>query len=580
MDRIAILAMCAVALAAAVRAESMDCMADTWAATDALGRSVATAETAGPPRQGKYVGIFYFLWLGEHGQSGPHNITEILAEHPDAMSRPTSPPWGPHGAYHHWGEPLFGYYVSDDRWVLRKHAQMLSNAGVDVVIFDVTNHFTYPKSYLALCETWEQVRREGGATPQIAFLCPFWDPARVVRQLHDEFYGKNIHSDLWFVWKGRPLIMADPDKVDDDLKGFFTYRKPQPSYFEGPTGPDQWGWLEVHPQHVFRNSLGEPEQMVVGVGQNGRHGKCSAFSEADTYGRSWHSGRKDERPGAVELGLNFAEQWRRALEVDPEFIFITGWNEWVAMRLDEFAGVREPVMFVDQFTQEYSRDVEPMRGGHRDNYYYQMVDFIRRFKGVREVASAGPPASIAIDGRFDDWREVGPEYRDDAGDTMDRDHPGWGSAGPYVDSTGRNDIVLAKVARDADNVYFYARTRAPITPHTDPHWMMLYIDADCNPKTGWEGYDCVVNRHVRDGGVALLERWRNGAWVSAGGVNYRASGCEMELAVRRSALGLEGAGPVRFDFKWADNVPPGDVMAFTERGDTAPNGRFRFRYRD
>lgn len=323
MDRIAILATCCLALAAAVRAESRDCMADTWAATDALGRSVATAETAGPPRQGKYVGVFYFLWLGEHGQSGPHDITRILSEHPDAMSRPTSPPWGPYGAYHHWGEPLFGYYVSDDRWVLRKHAQMLSDAGVDVVIFDVTNHFTYPKSYLAQCETWEQVRRDGGATPQIAFLCPFWDPARVVRQLHDEFYGKNLHSDLWFAWKGRPLIMADPDKVNDDLKDFFTYRKPQPSYFEGPTGPNQWGWLEVHPQHVFRNSLGDPEQMVVGVGQNARQGMCSAFSEADTCGRSWHGGRRDERPGAVELGLNFAEQWRRALEVDPEFIFVT-----------------------------------------------------------------------------------------------------------------------------------------------------------------------------------------------------------------------------------------------------------------
>ncbi len=38
----------------------------------------------------------------------------------------------------------------------------------------------------------------------------------------------------------------------------------------------------------------------------------------------------------------------RALKVDPEFIFITGWNEWIAMRLPEFAGVREPVMFVDR----------------------------------------------------------------------------------------------------------------------------------------------------------------------------------------------------------------------------------------
>ena len=31
-------------------------------------------------------------------------------------------------------------------------------------------------------------------------------------------------------------------------------------------------------------------------------------------------------------------------------------------------------MFVDQFDQEHSRDIEPMKGGHGDNYYYQMVD--------------------------------------------------------------------------------------------------------------------------------------------------------------------------------------------------------------
>jgi hypothetical protein len=34
---------------------------------------------------------------------------------------------------HHWGESAFGYYRSDDPWVLRKHAQMLSDAGVDVI---------------------------------------------------------------------------------------------------------------------------------------------------------------------------------------------------------------------------------------------------------------------------------------------------------------------------------------------------------------------------------------------------------------------------------------------------------------
>ena len=51
--------------------------------------------------------------------------------------------------------------------------------------------------------------------------------------------------------------------------------------------------------------------------------------------------------------------------------------------------------FVDLWSQEYSRDIEPMRGGHTDNYYYQLASWVRRFKGVRP-----PPApSLRTRGR-------------------------------------------------------------------------------------------------------------------------------------------------------------------------------------
>lgn len=574
-------------LATACASLAWDTMPDTWVATDALGRVVATNEKVGPPRKDKFVGVFYFLWLGEHGTDGPFDISRILATDPNALNDPNSPLWGPVGKFHHWGEPLFGYYLSDDRWVLRKHAQMLSDAGVDVVIFDVTNQFTYPKSYLALCETWTQVRKDGGATPQIAFLTPFWDPKRVARTLYDDFYSKGLYKDLWFQWKGKPLILADAAKVDDDIKNFFTFRKPQPDYFQGPTGPDQWSWLEVYPQHVFCNSEGVAEQMSVGVGQNGilPH-RCAAFTEKGTHGRSWHDGAEDTKPGAVNLGLNFKEQFEHALEIDPEFIFITGWNEWVALRLNEFNGVSKPPMFVDEFTQEYSRDIEPMRGGHWDNYYYQMVDYIRRFKGARPIPRPSPSKTIKIDGQFDDWKDVGPEYRDDIGDTMHRDHPGWGSAGHYTNTTGRNDFVALKVARDSKFIYFYARTREPITPYTDKNWMLLFINTDLDPKTGWNGYNFVVNRTVRHGSLTMLERWSpimcfNSHWESCGGVLYKAKGCEMELAVPREVLGFgDPSKPVRFDFKWADNIQSLDPIEFTVNGDVAPNGRFAYRYEE
>lgn len=567
----------------------VDTFADTWTATDGLGRTVPGHEQVGPPRDGKFVGMFYFLWLGQHGTGGPYDITRILSLHPDAMSRADHPAWGPLRRFHHWGEPLFGYYLSDDAWVFRKHAQMLADAGVDVIIFDVTNQATYAKPYTVLCETFMQARRDGCRTPQIAFLCPFWDPPRVVAKLHAELYGPGKYRELWFHWKGKPLIMADPDKVAPELRDFFTYRKPQPDYFQGPTGPDQWGWLEKHPQHVFRNAAGQAEQMTVGIAQNAQVDRLAAFSVKDTMGRSWHDGRKDPRPDAVNYGLNYAEQWEHALKVDPQFIFITGWNEWIAMRLPEFAGMREPVMFVDAFTQEYSRDIEPMKGGHFDHYYYQTVSYIRQFKGARPHPMASGAVEIRVDGRFDDWQEAQPEFRDDWGDVMHRDHPGYDDVGRYVNTTGRNDFVLLKTTADGEFVYFYARTAQPITPPTDPDWMLLFIDADRDGRTGWAGYDFVVNRQVTDATTSTLQAHRSDRdgwdWQTIGDVRYHVAGSELELAIPRAALGLDGPekSPA-FDFKWADNLQchgasECDVAVFLLNGDTAPNGRFNYRYR-
>ena len=36
---------------------------DTWVATDSLGRELPGYEECGPIRKGKFVGLFYFLWI-------------------------------------------------------------------------------------------------------------------------------------------------------------------------------------------------------------------------------------------------------------------------------------------------------------------------------------------------------------------------------------------------------------------------------------------------------------------------------------------------------------------------------------
>lgn len=690
--------------------ELRDLFTDTWVATDALGRNLPKATETGPPRRDRTVGIFYFLWHGAHIQGGPFDVTQILKKDPEAMNRPDSPLWGPLHVPHHWGESIFGYYLTDDEGVLRKHAQMLSDAGVDVVIFDVTNQLTYPEWYRVLLKVWGEMRASGNSTPQVAFLTPFGDPNQVVHKLWRELYAPGLHPELWFHWEGKPLLLADPRmiprseehaeqntapellaghtlgqrfKVDHDfdavggrfptyhntnsgitlklfrvgdtnaalavhrfeqvrdnswlmlklaapqppgnyeleasdpsgrigwwshtedkqpqgqaeidaqlatgdrtlrlaisdeetrrIQEFFTFRKPQPDYFQGPTQPDMWSWLEVRPQHVFRNSRGEAEQMSVGVAQNAVGNRLGSMSEAGARGRSYHHGATDPRPDAVLWGYNVSEQWERALQEDPRFIFVTGWNEWIAGRFAEFNGIKRPVMFVDQFDQEHSRDIEPMLGGHGDDYYYQFVGYVRRYKGAR-APIAVQPQRIRIDGHFEDWAGVQPEFRDTIADPVRRLHRGWDPKVTYRNETGRNDLVAAKLSFDSRRIYFHMRAAAAITPPAGTNWMLLFVDADANPRTGWLGYDFVVNR-TSPGSV---ERYAGPgfAWERAGVAEWKLAGAELELSVRWPVLGLKGP-PGVVDFKWADNcIERGDWTDFTLNGDAAPNDRFNYR---
>ena len=134
---------------------------------------------------------------------------------------------------------------------------------------------------------------------------------------------------------------------------------------------------------------------------------------------------------------------------------------------------------------------------------------------------------------------------------------------------------------DARNVYFYVRTHEPITPYTDPNWMMLLIDVDHNPATGWLGYDLIVNRTGVRPQVTTVERCIGDRyrWGSPVNVPYRVSGNELELAIPRSVLGIAKL-PATIDFKWADNIQQtGQASDFTLNGDVAPNDRFNYRAR-
>ena len=573
-------------------------VSDQWAATDALGRKVREYRDAGDKKKDKFVAIFYWTWhQGNDDKTYPvKNITEIVRKYPEAMKDYHHPAWGDkQPGFFFWEQPLLGYYKTTDPWVLRKHAEMLADAGVDAVFFDCTNgDITWKDSYEALLKTWDQAQKDGVNTPKIAYMLPF-GPAphslASLRQLYRDVYKPGRYKNLWFFWKGKPCIMGYPDNLTDsaedkEIAAFFTFRPGQPDYVNGPTRNDQWGWLEDYPQHGYVKGVdGKFEQVTVGIAQNASpetKGHCSAFNLPGSYGRSFTKRNGfDPRVDGYLYGWNFMEQWDRAFELDPELVFVTGWNEYTAgqwLPKDHWTG--DPFSFVDQFDWEHSRDIEPNKGwGDKgDVYYLQLTDRIRKFKGMTAPEKASAAKSIKI-GKVDDWASVAPLFRHYKGNTMHRDHEGRYDQ-YYRNNTGRNDIVGAKVARDAEKVYFYVETADALTAPSDRNWMMLFIDADRDKSTGWNGYDFIVNRVSPQGGKVVVEknvgnRWE---WENVADTRFAVNGNKLELEIPRTVLNLTG-NTINLEFKWNDNMQEnGNIMDFYVNGDTAPGGRFNFVY--
>jgi len=578
-----------------VGAEPRDLYADTWVATDALDRSLPNITACGSSRADRVPGIFYLLWHGGHDTPGPHDVTQILA------ANPSNPAWvDGNGLWHWWGKPEEGYFLAEDEWVIRRNISMLTDAGIKILYLDATNAFDYRPAYLKLCEVLHKMKFEGYETSlQIVFFTYAYSPQTITR-IYDEFYSQGTYSELWYMKDGKPLILGYPDgspsgtpmSVSTEIRNFFTWRQ----CWYDTHGDNQWSWLSEYPAgFAYSGTSDRPEEMAMAP--------CQNFPSMADRGRSWSSVTGQPAHNEYHLpvtgtesdGLHFPEQYERTLRYDPEYMFITAWNEWVMGRWQhtegdgqdgiQHLGVTVPIggyYFVDAYNQEYGRDIAPMEGGHTDNYYYQMIGAVRRYTGVEAPPSAGGASTIAIDGTFADWDLVTPEFRDTLGDTFHRNHDGWGSAGPYINNTGRNDFLDMKVARDETYIYFYAKTREALTSYTDPNWMMLFINSDQDHATGWEGYDVLVNHSPSSVSQTTLEQTSSGwNWTTASTtIAYIASGNEIEIRVPRSLIG-QGSGddPVALDFHWADNIQANDdIIQFGINGDSAPNRRFDYRY--
>ena len=291
---------------------------------------------------------------------------------------------------------------------------------------------------------------------------------------------------------------------------------------------------------------------------------------------------------AYLYGYNFADQWAFALaeeNIDSiQSVFVTGWNEWVAFRQNPSQSY--PVSFVDMADINNSRDVEPMEGGFGDNYYMQLIDNIRKFKGTANRVYVGDMTTVDINGSFSQWNSDGitAVYTDYQNDTAIRFNEGWGTGNYLENYTGRNDFVSLKTCRDENNVYFYAKTAEDIT-FDGGNPMMLFLDSGNDSKLNWEGYDFAIeitseNKAVLKAADGLGE-WK---WREIGDCEIKCEGNEIMISVSREAINSPeyyGRQLVDLRFKWTDNCNDPEtgtlsISDFYKNGDAAPMGRLNY----
>ncbi|GMW03331.1 MAG: hypothetical protein AMXMBFR84_44650 [Candidatus Hydrogenedentota bacterium] len=630
-----------------------DLLSDTWVATDALGRTMPGFADVGSVKEGqrRVVGIFYITWHsdGLAKMKSPYgaDVSKVLAADPKARLDAKHPLWT-EGSYH-WGEPEVGYFLSKDEYVVRKDMSMLADAGVDVLVMDVTNAVRYWDEWDVVFSTMEKMRAEGNKVPQFCFWAFNGPVITVVQDLYERIYAAEKYKDLWFYWDGKPLLLyngtpsvdangegiqhpnphfdeaaktdsshphfGDPEYTEPfyldytkAVKSFFTLRTMWWGYYMWAGQrfigtEDNWSFgydlgdarvreLPVH--ELLSRHAGVKEQAAVTPAQH----------PSSLVGKSWTRAHGEPELNEFDLplpthvpwlgktvenpegyGIYFQERWDEAIAADPQFLYINDWNEWTAGKYHPAEGKTFDFMrrdatyrFIDQYNAEFNRCIHPMKGGYTDNYYMQMAQNIRRYKGVRPIPVLTGHTAIQIDGVFGDWVDVGVEYRDTKGDTFHRDYPGYGRL-RYTNDSGRNDIVVSKVAVDAEYVYFLAETDQVLTPHTGGHWMLLFIDSDQSHDTGWHGYDYLINKDIADDTSTTLMRYDKyvSGWVRETDLSYRYTGNQLEMAVPRAVLGL-GPESFQFDFHWCDN--PSDLLdpiSLCVNGDSAPNRRFNYR---
>ena len=526
-------------------------------AVDMLGRPVCDADGSRAPRKDKKVGMFYFLWLGEHGRHKPYDVNKIMQKHKgDGMNVNDYEEWGGIGTYHHWGEPLYGYYYSEDEWVIRRHMKLLIQADIDFIFFDTTNAVTYDDNVKKVMRVLDEYRLEGWKIPKVMFYTNAGSGG-TIQYIYDNIYKKNVYPETWFYIDGRPAIIGHANECTAEARDFFTIKVAQ--WPNEPNRVGGWPWMDfTRPQRVFANADGVPQTINVSVAQHPqlRFGDSVLYGETTNWGRAYHNGVNDPHPDAYKYGYNFAEQFDRAIDTDPPYVLVTGWNEWIAGR---WQGIPErPIMFVDCANPEFSRDLEMMKGGYFDSYFMQLVDYVRKYKGTDKTPEY-------------EEGEIAGYFNFSDGD-FTRDCDGYGQR--YENKTQRNAIRKIEVSDNGQRLVFDIYTKNFVSPDRSGEWMKIYLNT-----TGGENYDYVLNNTITSRGYTTVAKLENGFEATdVAAARYAVCDDHVRITVNKSDVGLDKN--YKIWFKVADATEKiKDFEDFYSLGDVAPLGRLNYVYK-
>lgn len=563
-------------------------------AVDALGR--VTSRSSGEKEdKTRYVGMFYFNWLGAHHQ-GVYDVTKLLEENPDALWDPNNTTESPINAYHVWGEPLFGYYNSSDPWVAHRHVEMLTMIGIDFLVFDATNAVLYDSSYRTVLQVLDHYQKQGWDVPKVVWFTNASSKA-TVWQIYNKYYVETIdgeanpyyYPNLWFRPNGKPMIIGDrwnfsfegPDAEQDQwlINEFYDFRQAQ--WPDKSSQDNAFPWIEFEYPQYNHNGI-----VSVSVAQH----TSSKMSNMDfgNRGRGFDMSTMRNDSSRMREGLNYQSQWQTVFNLEAngenvDIAFLTGWNEWTMIKFAEnVSSTEKQVYFVDAFNEEYSRDIEPMKGGYGDNFYLQTMMNIRTYKYKEDENYCQPYMTKTLED-FGSWEGLY-TYKDFAGDALERDYMGIVSDPEYhyTDTSNRNDITDLQIANDSDYLYLKITTLEDITAYEagDTGWMNILLGTGNEKNEKFEQYDYVINRNPQDNGKTSVEKSTGGyAFTGAGEAEYKVSGNQMIVKVPLEALGLRNDSSLHLVVKVTDNVThPEDIMDYYVSGDSAPIGRISYSY--